>query len=602
MAILPRGAVFRASFLAAFLAAGAGGVPGEAALATKLKEKVRAFSFKDIRFVRRALADFGERKAFVVVFGGVKCPVAQRYMPRLEEMRREYEPRGVQFMLINSHPGETLIEVAANALETGVRFPVYKDFDQSALRALGVSHTPETAVLDGAHVLRYRGRIDEQFLLSGESPRPGRSFLREAIEALLAGAEPPTEETPTEGCSITPLLPAELPGVNYAEHVAPILQRHCQECHRPHQAAPLSLLNFEDAADNVRMIAEVVRERRMPPAFGDPRFGDFANRRALSQAEISAIAAWAEAGAPRGNPANEPPPLEWSHDAWNIGSPDLIVGLENETVVPASGVVAYREVILDHDFPHDTWVSAIQILPGNRRVVHHANLYSVAAGYESLRRQGDFITGFVPGGDVTRYGKNSGVLFRRGSALRLQIHYVTTGKEERDLTRVGLVYAKEPILRPTRVLPVINITFSIPPLDPAFAVSARNEFSRAGIGVGLFVHMHLRGKDMTFIARYPDGTAETLLSVPIYSFNWQMSYRWPLGSRRFSPGTVIETISHYDNSSLNPFNPDPQATVTEGRQTFQEMNYGFLFYEEDRSDLYIPVDPATGVPRSVQAF
>ncbi len=590
-----------ASLLAAFLAPCAALAPADAAPTARVGEKVPAFSFKDIRFVRRTLADFGERKAFVVVFGGVKCPVARRYMPRLEALRREFEPKGIQFLLIDSHPGETLVDLAAHALETEVRFPVYKDFDQSALRALGATRTPETAVLDAAHVLRYRGRIDEQFLVSGERPHAGRAYLREAIEAVLDGAKPPVEETPTEGCAITPLRQVSLPGINYAEHVAPILQKHCQDCHRPHQAAPFSLLKFEDAADYARMIGEVVRERRMPPAFSDPRFGDFVNGRSLSQAEIDAIAAWADAGAPRGEPAKDPPPIDWPPDAWNIGPPDLILDIGKETTVPETGLVPYKEVLLGREFPHDTWVSAIQILPGNRRVVHHANLYAVAPGGNAIR-QGDFITGFVPGGDATRYGKNSGVLFRRGSSLRLQIHYVTTGKEERDLTRVGLVYAKEPIFRATRVLPMINLTFRIPPLDPAFAVQARNMFLQSGIGVGLFVHMHLRGKDMTFVARHPDGTSETLLSVPNYNFNWQMSYRWPTGSRRFGPGTVIETTSHYDNSPLNPFNPNPHATVKEGQQTFQEMNYGFLFYEEDRSDLYIPVDPKTGAPRPMNAY
>jgi hypothetical protein len=342
------------------------------------------------------------------------------------------------------------------------------------------------------------------------------------------------------------------------------------------------------------MLREVVEERFMPPAFNDPRHGAFANVRALSGAEIETIAAWAAAGAPRGDESKLPPPIAWPESRWLIGEPDLVLPIPEEIRIPPDGFVDYRYAVPDHVFEHETWVSAIQILPGNHRAVHHANLYIVhPPPFDAIP---EFLTGYVPGGEATRYPAGAGIRIPRGARLRLQIHYVTTGKEETDRTRIGLVFAKEPIRSRVRILLAINRRFEIPPGDPAHEVRARAKFARDAIGIGLYVHMHLRGKDMSFVERHPDGREEMLLSVPNYNFNWQLSYVWPEGGRRFAAGTEIETISHYDNSPLNPFNPDPSKTVREGQQSFEEMNYGFLFYVDAEEKLDIRVDPKTGAP------
>ncbi len=587
--------------LSCSLAAGA----ADPAAPVRVGDTIEDVSFKDIRWVERTLKDFGGRKACVIVFTDVQCPVAAKYLPRLSQLALEYQGRGVQFIGVNSSSDDTLVEVAADALEKKVAFPVHKDFDQSAMRALGVKRTPEVAVLDANRVLRYRGRIDDQFRAAGESPGEGRAYLREAIEAVLGGREPGVRETPAEGCLISARPVVALQGVMYAEHVAPILQKHCQECHRPDQPAPFPLLSYEDASSRASMIREVVEERRMPPSYGDPRHGEFVNRRALSQEEIDAVSAWAAAGAPRGDMSRLPRPVSWPAGRWLIGEPDIILSMPTEFLVPRTGYVDYQYAVLsstapegasgeskEYTFPHDTWIQAIQILPGERRALHHANLYIIAA--PPLDKIPAFLTGHVPGGEVTRYGKNEGIMIPRGSRLRLQLHYITSGKELTDRTRVGLVFAKEPIHRRTKCLMAINNRFSIPPHDPAHEVRGKGSFSSDAIGVGLYIHMHLRGKDMTFLAHYPDGSTETLLTVPNYSFDWQMSYRWADGAKRFPAGTQIETISHYDNSRLNPFNPDPSATVREGQQTFQEMNYGFFFYTDANEKLDIEVDPKTG--------
>ncbi len=181
-----------------------------------------------------------------------------------------------------------------------------------------------------------------------------------------------------------------------------------------------------------------------------------------------------------------------------------------------------------------------------------------------------------------------------GSVVGLQIHYVTTGEETTDQTSVGFVFAKETIQKQLRHFQCQTTRFAIPSGASHHEVKATKTFDRDATGLGMFCHMHLRGKDMTFVAGFPDDRRETLLSVPNYNFEWQSSYRWPADVMKFPRGTAIECTAHYDNSSFNPYNPDPTATVRNGSQTYHEMMYGFLFFTYDDEALNLTIDPATG--------
>ena len=244
-------------------------------------------------------------------------------------------------------------------------------------------------------------------------------------------------------------------------------------------------------------------------------------------------------------------------------------------------------------FSEDTWVQGVEILPGDRRVVHHANLAAVKVGGANYT-DANFITGFVPGGEAMTLSPGLGFMIPKGSVLVLQSHYVTVGEEVEDVTRVGLRFARGRIEKQLKHFRVTTGDFSIPPGDPHHRVVATRTLENDSTGIGMFVHMHLRGKDMTFYAHRPDGVTETLLSVPNYNFDWQLPYRWADGAQKFPAGTKIECVAHYDNSAFNPYNPDATKTVREGQQTFEEMMYGFFFYTEDDEYLNIEVDPKTG--------
>jgi hypothetical protein len=227
-------------------------------------------------------------------------------------------------------------------------------------------------------------------------------------------------------------------------------------------------------------------------------------------------------------------------------------------------------------------------------VVHHANLgaASVLSGFDESR---NFLTGKVPGGAPVNLDSGMAMVIPAGSVLALQIHYVTTGKEETDRIAVGLRFAHETIRKRVYYKIIENSRFSIPPGVAAHPVSAQKTLECDATGIGLFTHMHLRGKDSTFIAHYPDGKSDTLLALPNYSFDWQLAYQWPRGTQHFPKGTTLECLSHFDNSAFNPFNPDPNATVKFGPQTFREMMQGFFFYTNDSETLNVKVDPKTGV-------
>jgi thiol-disulfide isomerase/thioredoxin len=558
----------------------------------KIGTAVKGLTFKDIRYLNRTLDDLPKSKAYVLVFTTTSCPLVQRYLPTLNRLEKEYRGKGVQLVAVNVGADDSIRAVAAQAVEYAAEFPFVKDFDAKVAAALGVKRTPEAVVLDAARRLRYRGRIDDQYRHGGARVKPTREDLKEAIDAVLAGKEVAVAETPVDGCVITVSeLPRPKTPVTFAEHVAPILRKHCAECHRPDTAAPFALLSYEQVSAKANTVAEVVRDERMPPWYAAAGHGEFVNRRGLTAKERETVLQWVKTGKAKGDEAKLPklPPPDDSK--WRIGKPDLIVKAPAHEI-PAAGVVDYKYVVLPHVFTNDTWVRGVQILPDNPKVLHHCNMAYFKVGEKW--QMSNFITGTVPGGEAMWMDDGVGFRIPAGSLLLLQVHYVTTGQKEKCRISVGLKYASGRIDRHLRFHLLADRKFAIPPLAPAHRVAASRVLAHDAIGVGLFSHMHLRGRDMTFKAHYPDGKSETLLVIPNYNFDWQMAYRWEPGKKKFPKGTRLEAIAHYDNSAFNPFNPDPKATVKDGQQTFHEMMNGFVFFLDANEKLGLEIDGKTG--------
>ncbi len=560
--------------------------------------------FKDIRYLPRSLKDLGDNQATVLVFTNTTCPLVQKYWPKLRRLDEEFRGQGVQFAAVNVGPSDEIPDVAQQAIDFGLDFPFVKDTTGSCVRALGVSRTPEVVVLDADRKLRYRGRIDDQQRLGGARPDVTDDSLKRALDDLLAGREIATPESPVDGCLIT--LPEFTPPkepVLFYEHIAPLLQKHCQECHHDGGQSPFSLVTLDEVSAQAEMIAEVVADRRMPPWYAS-RKHRFINQRGLTAAERDQIVAWVKSGRATGDASRAPPPRTFSDSKWEIGQPDLVLTAVETHSLPADGFVDYKYVVLPHVFWQDTWISAAEILPSNPAVVHHTNLAYLTAGQDFSAS--NFITGRVPGG--TAMTLDEGVAFRipKGSVVGLQIHYTTTGKPEKNKMSVGFGFPRGVVHQELRHLQVTTSKYSIPPGAAAHEVRASRTLAMDATGIGMFAHMHLRGKDMTFFARPPESAeqdtleeppekpTETLLAIPNYHYDWQQNYRWQSGTKKFPKGTQIEVTAHFDNSRFNPFNPDSAATVKHGQQTFEEMMFGFFFYTADGEDLKLEIDPKTG--------
>lgn len=525
-----------------------------------------------------------DAKAVVVVFLGTQCPVNNAYLPRLVELHVNYASKGVQFFAINSNAHDSLDAIREHANKYKLPFPVLRDEGQVAAEKLGAERVPEAFVLDAGRVIRYQGRIDDQYGVGYQRPQATKRFLLDALEEVLAGKKVTLARVAVEGCYITRAPKAKTDGtVTFTKHVAPILQQRCQECHRPGQIGPMPLLTYEDASSWAQMIKEVVTDRRMPPWHADPKYGKFFNDRSLSAADRDTLLAWINQDCPKGNDKDLPPPRKFA-EGWKFGQPDAVVTMTKEYTVPAQAPkrgIPYKYVVVPTNFEEDVWVQAAEAKPGNPSVVHHIIVY-VTMGGKRLKDAGDgigsgMLVAYAPGDFGSFYAPGSAKKIPKGASLVFQMHYTPNGVEQTDRSSVGFIFAKEPPKHEVKTRAIAQQLLFIMPGEDNQRYQVASTFRKDALIWNLTPHMHLRGKDFEYQAVYPDGKRETILSVPRYDFGWQASYRFekPL----FLPaGSKLECTAHFDNSTKNPNNPDPTKLVHWGEQTWEEMMIGFVDY------------------------
>ena len=366
----------------------------------------------------------------------------------------------------------------------------------------------------------------------------------------------------------------------YHADVLPILQQHCQVCHRDGAIGPFALDSYRDAAGWSAMIGEVVETRRMPPWHADPNVGSFANDRRLPDDARQTLLDWVDAGAPEGDPALAPPPLEWPSDGWRRGTPDAVFQMPETFDVPASGVVDYQYFEVQTDFPEDRWLRAVEVRAGARPVVHHVLIFVRYPDDSQPRVRGGlsgYFASYLPGDEILPFPADSAKLLPAGSTLVFQVHYTPNGTPMQDRSEIGLYFVDDPeqIQRQARTVALFSTRFQIPPHTDRHVVRARYLFEEDTILLGLNPHMHLRGKSFRYVLTYPDGTTRILLDIPQWDFNWQNTYRFddPLFVPR---GARMQGIAVFDNSADNPANPDPDVTVSFGEQTWDEMMIGYM--------------------------
>jgi hypothetical protein len=365
--------------------------------------------------------------------------------------------------------------------------------------------------------------------------------------------------------------------VTYARDVAPILYASCAYCHRPGEIAPFSLLTYKDARPWAQSIKRQVEQKTMPPWNAHPGIGEFQNPRVLTAKEIETIAAWADGGAREGNPADLPP-LPAFAEGWQIGVPDLVLSMEEPVKIPATGTIPYASYPADFVFPEDTWIQAIEIRPGNRRVVHHA-VAQANLGGESGMGGGQNVHLYSPGLDAMIWREGYGKFFPKGTRVSFQMHYNAIGTEQTDLTKVGFRFATVPVHTQVNTTIILNNSLVIPPMVQKHEVIGAFQFPTEARIHGLRPHMHLRAQLGTASLVAPDGRRRVLLHVPRWDDAWQNYYVLAKPARAAS-GSVLEYLASYDNSPANPLNPDPTIPVRWGQQVWDEMHSVYMTWTE----------------------
>ena len=565
--------------------------------------RVGDFALLDHQGKFHQMSWYGDQQAIVLFIQGNGCPIARNAVPTLKTLRDKFADRNVAFFMLNPAPQDTRDSINEEAAKFSYDFPILIDETQLVAETLGVDRTSETFIIDPKTMtVLYRGPIDDRLGYESQKPEATQHYLRDALEAVLAG-QPVAAGTPeAPGCLVS--FPGRTAlaesGVSYAKDVAPILEQHCVGCHHEGGIAPWAMTDAKMIQGWSRMMREVLLTQRMPPGRVDPHVGvPIANAVDITTEEMQKLVHWIDAGAPVAEGEEDPlQGLSFSKSRYALGEPDLIYKVAPQQI-PATGILDYRYIPVQLNLDRDVWVRAMEFIPGDPEVLHHVIAYLSTTADKSVRGQrarseeDDNIAGFAPGRQPEQFRDNSGRLIRKGSNLLLQMHYTTSGRETVDETEVAIYLYDEP---PKYVMSgdvAGQRRFLIPPQAKEHKLEGDQTIERDAYLYSVTPHMHYRGKYMQYYVEFPDGTTQDVISVPNYDFNWQ--FRYQLQEPLFMPaGSRLVVKGAMDNSDRNPANPDPDRPVTFGLQTKHEMFFGFytLRYVGDTPESVLGTAPA----------
>jgi len=524
-------------------------------------------------------------RAVVLFFTGNGCPIARKSIPKLREIRRKFADQGLVVWMVNSYSQDDreAVRKEAGKFPTG-SVPVLVDQRQALALSFGVQRTAEVIAIDTSNwSVFYRGAIDDQMTEGATKPEATEKYLENALRQHFAGQPVLQPKTSAKGCLISFEKVTTTPDglVSYAKQVAPILQAKCVSCHSPGNIGPFAYSSYATARKQARMMEEVILAQRMPPWHADPAFGRFQHVRALDPIETQTLLNWVAQGAPRGE-GDDPlagavpaPPV-----TWPLGQPDFVARFPHPEEIPATGVLEYRHIRVAAPNEDDVWLGAITIRPGAREVVHHVVLRAKVKGVsDDGSGRGMLMAVWVPGAVPVRFPENTGRFLPKGAQLDIEMHYTPDGAARTDETQIGFYRLPAPPKMSLNVIAAVNMDLNIQPGDVDSRSHALVAIKKDCTLYSLSPHLHKRGSWMKFEALLPDGSRQTLLSVPHYDFNWQTEY-YLAEPRPLKAGTWILCTGGFDNSKLNPSNPDPGKAVKWGEQSFEEMFVGFMYVAE----------------------
>lgn len=529
----------------------------------------------------------GPAKLTVTAYLSTDCPVAARQSPRLAALARTYGEKGVEFIAYFPNEGESRSKISQYAKERKFDFPVQLDMGGTHAAADKVEIVPTVVLKDDSGKVLYFGALDDNKV----DAQVKRSYLSDALEAAVKGAPVPVSKTDSFGCFLmVGPKPPSVKEVTYADHVAAIVNDHCVECHRVGETAPFSLEGYENTRKWARMIALVTERGTMPPWGAVEGIGNFHGENRLSDLELATLKSWSEAGAPRGDKSKEPA-VPTFKSGWELGEPDMVVKMPEPSKVSAEGSDEYWNFVIDPKLGKTVYVKAMDVKPGNRKIVHHVIAFIDEKGradklVNSPKGDGKSayltfggvgfnpdgaIGGWAPGVRARKLPDGASFVLKPGSKIIMQVHYHKSGKEEVDLTSMGLYLDDKPPVHPVEIGWLANPFINI----PAGKADASFKWEIPIPGdirlYSLMPHMHLLGKEMKATLVHPDKTEEPLIAVDRYDFNWQLVYSLK-EPKLIKAGSRIRVEAVYDNSADNPNNPsDPPKNVRWGEETTDEM-------------------------------
>jgi peroxiredoxin len=595
---------------------------GDKPSTAQVGKKIDNIAFTDADGKTTHLYDYKGKKAVVLVFLSFDCPVSNSYTQVLAQMAADFAKQGMAFVGLTVNQDETPAVVAKHVQEWKLPFPVFLDKNFAAADAVKAEFTPEAFVLDGDLVLRYRGRIDNSFYARlKKNPQVTQHDLRQTLVEIQTGRPISHPATLAIGCPILRDVkaPPAAANVTYYKDVLPILQKNCQECHRPGAVGPFSLMTYKQAVNWAVDIKEFTQSKRMPP-WKITSGVAFHNERSMSAQDLAILAAWADNNTPAGNPKDAPPARVFT-DGWQLGEPDLVLNVSDDFQVGPTGNDVFRCFVLPTNLAEDKYVAAVEVRPGNPRIVHHALLYidTKAQGRKIEKEQqekptkdphggneldkgpgyyGGMSVGFIPTSSLGGWAPGqlarqlpdgTGILLPKQSDVVMQLHYHRNGRTEKDRTQIGIYFAKKKVDRPYQGGVMMGLFASIPANDEHFVVKGTSYATEDLTLHSIMPHMHMLGKEIKVTLTPPDGKPVLLFRINDWDYNWQETYffKEPLAVKA---GSKLELEAIYDNSANNPHNPfSPPQAVTFGEQTTNEMCFVFLGGMSAQPGVRLPV-------------
>jgi len=528
---------------------------------------------------------YNNNKAIVLFVQGNGCPIVRNAISDYQAIVEEYQEKGFKFFMINSNIQDNRKSIKKEADSYGFKIPVLVDSAQLIADELDIKITGEVIILHPTkRTILYRGPINDRLDYESQKDIIQKKYLRNTLDLILSNKEITEDTIPAKGCIVTRLSSTEEKDhLTYTKDIAPILADRCVKCHNENGIAPWSMSNYNLVNGWSSMMKEVLISKRMPPWSADPEIGEFENSLVLEDSSLRKVIRWINEGRKYGEGIDTLETIKPVSFEWKSGVPDTIINLKTEKI-PATGIVPYRFQRFTLDLPENKYLKAIEIQPGNSKVVHHITLsknrkpqFIHAFNRDEIKHIDSYIAFSASENNSTEFPENTGYYIEKDVQLTVQIHYATTGKEEIDQTNIGLYFHKEKPKKEIHSIGTSSYDFKIPPFGEKVSVVATDTVAKNIKIYFLSPHMHYRGKSSTITVEYPNGEIEKIISVADYNFNWQRFYKFkePL----FLPkGSIIKVEGVFDNTFQNPFNPDPDQVLQFGRQSIDEMMIAFYNY------------------------